>query len=387
MFIARISKGRSIREVINFSLAGPVMYTVTWFCVFGSAGLRMERRATELVALGVELEDNPEMFGAERFGCYDPPATFDYPCGASNDTCTYLNSDGAAIGPVCIMGEVGQDNMWFLVLDQYYDFGTALSLLSLFAIAVYFVTSSDSGSLVVDHLASNGSEEHHVLQRVFWAFTEGAVATALLVAGGNKALSALQAASIVCGLPFTLFLCFMMVSLYRICANETLVAKKGPQPAAKEFALPCYGGVFNILDRIFSFGVANAEREASMPTPSGADAADFFKNLLLPVVHFHVVKHRMNPAAKTSNILYTVILGALMYGSLCLGIVAAAKEGEGYGAVALWAYLGAASVIAGLRNQVRESVDIPGTIVEDFVASFFLFPNVLQQMVVATTSE
>ena len=74
--------------------------------------------------------------------------------------------------------------------------------LSLVALTIYFVTSSDSGSLIVDHLASNGHEDHHWAQRVFWAFTEGAVATALLVAGGSRALAALQAASIVFGLPF-----------------------------------------------------------------------------------------------------------------------------------------------------------------------------------------
>ena len=58
-----------------------------------------------------------------------------------------------------------------------------MSGISIFALAVYFITSSDSGSLVVDTLASNGAEEHHWIQRVFWALTEGALATGLLVAG------------------------------------------------------------------------------------------------------------------------------------------------------------------------------------------------------------
>jgi choline-glycine betaine transporter len=74
------------------------------------------------------------------------------------------------------------DMAWFNVLfsfsfplDFEYGFGPFLSWLSLFSVAVYFVTSSDSGSLIVDHLASNGFEDTHWLQRVFWAFTEGAV--------------------------------------------------------------------------------------------------------------------------------------------------------------------------------------------------------------------
>mmetsp|Transcript_14103 Transcript_14103/g.16323 ORF Transcript_14103/g.16323 Transcript_14103/m.16323 type:complete len:115 (-) Transcript_14103:38-382(-) len=79
-------------------------------------------------------------------------------------------------------------------------FGPFLSGLSLITLAIYFITSSDSGSLVVDILASNGATEHQWIQRVFWAVTEGAVACALLIAGDTQALKALQAASIVFGL-------------------------------------------------------------------------------------------------------------------------------------------------------------------------------------------
>lgn len=93
-----------------------------------------------------------------------------------------------------------------------------MSGLSIFVLGIYFITSSDSGSLVVDTLASNGAEEHHWLQRVFWSLTEGAVATGLLVAGGSDALSSLQAASIVFGLPFNFFIFFMCYTIHRMCA-------------------------------------------------------------------------------------------------------------------------------------------------------------------------
>ena len=55
-------------------------------------------------------------------------------------------------------------------------FGTFLSGLTIFTLGLYFITSSDSGSLVVDILASNGATEHHWIQRVFWAVTEGGTA-------------------------------------------------------------------------------------------------------------------------------------------------------------------------------------------------------------------
>lgn len=57
--------------------------------------------------------------------------------------------------------------------ENFGGFGPFLSGLSIFTLAIYFVTSSDSGSLIVDILASNGSTEHHWIQRVFWALTEG----------------------------------------------------------------------------------------------------------------------------------------------------------------------------------------------------------------------
>merc|ERR1712176_662561 len=107
--------------------------------------------------------------------------------------------------PICKFKRSKDTQAWFNVMNSFSypdsnnfgGFGSCPCGFSLFTLAIYFVTSSDSGSLVVDILASNGRTEHHWIQRVFWAITEGAVATALLVAGGPEALRALQAAGIV----------------------------------------------------------------------------------------------------------------------------------------------------------------------------------------------
>ena len=74
----------------------------------------------------------------------------------------------------------GKNDMWFDVMEQYGDLGTFLSTLSMISLILYFVTSSDSGSLVIDCLSANGDPEPPVIQRIFWALTEGATATALL---------------------------------------------------------------------------------------------------------------------------------------------------------------------------------------------------------------
>ncbi len=83
-------------------------------------------------------------------------------------------------------------------------------------LTLYFVTSSDSGSLVIDSLSANGHPDPPILQRIFWALTEGACATGLLVAGGADALKALQSTSIAAGLIYTILLNFMTISLWRL---------------------------------------------------------------------------------------------------------------------------------------------------------------------------
>ena len=80
----------------------------------------------------------------------------------------------------------------FFRLQLHFYLGTFLSILSLIGLILYFVTSSDSGSLVIDSLSANGHPDPPTLQRIFWALTEGACATALLVAGDTKALNALR---------------------------------------------------------------------------------------------------------------------------------------------------------------------------------------------------
>ena len=79
---------------------------------------------------------------------------------------------------------------------------------------VFFVTSSDSGSLVVDSITAGGKLDAPVPQRVFWATMEGLIAMALLVGGGADALGAIQAIAVSVGLPFTVIMIVMLISLY-----------------------------------------------------------------------------------------------------------------------------------------------------------------------------
>jgi BCCT family betaine/carnitine transporter len=161
MFIARVSKGRTVREFITAVLIVPTTVTVIWMSVFG--GLAIDQVVNQVGTLGAN-------------GLRDVP----------------------------------------LAMFEMFDalpMGTLLSIIAVILVLVFFITSSDSGSLVIDSITAGGKVDAPVIQRVFWAFMEGAIAVALLWIGGTEAIAALQAGAISSALPFTVILLMMCVSL------------------------------------------------------------------------------------------------------------------------------------------------------------------------------
>jgi len=104
----------------------------------------------------------------------------------------------------------------FVMLEEF-PLPMFTSVLSIVLIVTFFVTSSDSGSLVVDMITSGGAEDPPVWQRIFWAVTQGLIAVVLLVAGG---LSALQTAALTSGLPLAVVMLFICAGLYRALTRE-----------------------------------------------------------------------------------------------------------------------------------------------------------------------
>lgn len=179
IFIARISKGRTVREFILGVLLLPTVLTFLWMSVFGGTAMFME--------LG-DLQGT-------------------------------------------ISGAVDENvaTALFVMLQQL-PLTAITSFVGIVLVVVFFVTSSDSGSLVVDSLTSGGKLDSPVPQRVFWAVTEGVVAAALLLGGG---LQALQTAAITTGLPFAVVLLVMCYSLYRGLSQE-LAMIEGQKLSARE---------------------------------------------------------------------------------------------------------------------------------------------------------
>ncbi|MPY76929.1 MAG: BCCT family transporter [Actinophytocola sp.] len=165
VFIARISRGRTVREFVTGVLVVPTVVTFLWFTAFGGTALHRE-----LFGGGGLIED-----------------------GA-------VDTNGALFG---LLSELPA--------------GTALVAGSIILIVLFFVTSSDSGSLVVDMLASGGDVDPPKWSRVFWAVLEGLVAIALLLAGG---LTALQTVSITIAMPFSFVMVAMCVATWRELSAE-----------------------------------------------------------------------------------------------------------------------------------------------------------------------
>jgi len=159
MFIARISKGRTVREFVLAVLFLPSLFSFFWMSVFGGS------------ALFVELETSGTLVAA-------------------------VNENVATA---------------IFELFSYYPLTPLMSIVGVVLVVTFFVTSSDSGSLVIDHLTSGGKHDVPVTQRIFWAVTEGAVAAVLLIGGG---LGALQTAAIAAGLPFAFVLLLMCYTVY-----------------------------------------------------------------------------------------------------------------------------------------------------------------------------
>ncbi|QEQ96917.1 BCCT family transporter [Neptunomonas concharum] len=161
MFIARVSSGRTIREFLIAVLLIPTSVTIIWMSVYG----------------GIAIDQVMNGIGA-------------------------LGTDGLTSVPLAM----------FQMFDEM-AMGNILSVIAIILVLVFFITSSDSGSLVIDSITAGGKIDAPVPQRIFWASVEGAIAAALLWIGGTEAIQALQAGAISTGLPFTIVLLLMCLSL------------------------------------------------------------------------------------------------------------------------------------------------------------------------------
>jgi hypothetical protein len=384
LFTARISKGRTIAEVVTYSLVVPVCICFLWFCTWGGIGLRQARQALELIKLG------GESFGDEGYFLVDG-STFCYNVPQEdlivNGTTVFTNSI-PGVTPVCTFDSTHPTAAFFNVLysfsfpdDFESGFGPFLAGLSIISTVIFFVTSSDSGSFVVDYLAANGNMDHHWLQRVFWSTTEGACAMALILAGGSNSLQALQAASIIAGLPFTVFLLYLLQSTVIMCEQATMSEDMWLDMERKEFQMPCYGGVLNFFEFLFSLGRVHEERvKRCMHLPTFYQVVEFSMGLVLPFVPLAEVLSVMNPkpTSRLTNLALTTAFAA--FHVAWIGLFASVGKSSGLRAFAYGAFLINGVILTNVKNAFRTRHAIHGNFLGDFITSTFMFPQVLCQL-------
>lgn len=164
-FIARISKGRTIREIAVGTIILPTLIITFAMTILGATGVFLNDAYQGVISNAISANIATAMFEMIR---------------------VLVNQ------PVMQM---------------------VLYCIAILAIVLFFVTSSDSGSLVVDNLTSGGKEDSPKTQRVFWAVMEGVIALSVLLLGGERALKTLQSAVVITGFPFAILLMIMMFSL------------------------------------------------------------------------------------------------------------------------------------------------------------------------------
>ncbi len=168
MFIARISKGRTVREFMLCALIAPTAVCALWMSTFGGAAIDM------------------------------------------------LNAGGAEGVKATVIDSYKPEGALFGFLKEL-PLYSIVSPIALVLIVIFFVTSSDSGSLVIDTITAGGKMDAPVVQRVFWCTLEGLVAIALLLGGG---LAALQGAAVSTGIPFTIVVLLMCYTVYKALQTE-----------------------------------------------------------------------------------------------------------------------------------------------------------------------
>ena len=164
-FIARISKGRTIRQIALGVIALPTIAVTFAMTVLGAPGMFINNLHNGVIEKAVESNVATSLFEMYSY------------------------------------------------ITHSHILQMVLSVVTVVAIMIFFVTSSDSGSLVVSNLTSGGRSNPPIPQRVFWAFMEGTIAISVLLIGGEAALSTLQSATVILGLPFSIILLMVIFSL------------------------------------------------------------------------------------------------------------------------------------------------------------------------------
>ena len=182
MFIARISRGRTIRQFVTGVLLVPSLVSLVWFAIFGGTAIKLQQQGTD------------------------------------------------------IGGSGGVEGQLFAVLGEL-PLATIASVVVMVLVAIFFVSGADAASIVMGTLSERGTAKPRRRTVVFWGVATGAVASVMLLVGGSDALTGLQTITIVAALPFVVVLIGLAVALVRDLREDPLVVRRQYAVEAVEAAV------------------------------------------------------------------------------------------------------------------------------------------------------
>jgi choline/carnitine/betaine transport len=182
MFIARISRGRTIRQFVTGVLLVPSLVSLVWFCIFGGAAIDVQRDGTDIAGAGAS------------------------------------------------------ESQLFALLEAF-PAATVASILVMVLVGIFFVSGADAASIVMGSLSERGTDEPRRSTVVFWGVATGSVAAVMLLAGGSDALSGLQSLTIVVAVPFVLVMVGLCVSLVKDLRSDPVIVRRQYAVEAVEAAV------------------------------------------------------------------------------------------------------------------------------------------------------
>jgi choline-glycine betaine transporter len=182
MFIARISRGRTIRQFVAGVLLVPSVVSLVWFCVFGGAAIDIQKAGVDLA------------------------------------------------------GEGSVEAQLFSLLDQY-PIAIVASILVIILVAIFFVSGADAASIVMGSLSERGTIEPSRPTVIFWGAATGAVAAVMLLIGGADALTGLQTITILAALPFVLVMVGLAAALVKDLRKDPMMVRRRYASQAVEMAV------------------------------------------------------------------------------------------------------------------------------------------------------
>lgn len=373
-----------------FSLVVPIGYCIFWFCVWGGIGLRQSRQALELLVLGQTYFNNSAHFlvdGSEV--CFNVP---------QDD----IQVDGEAIftnflpgvTPVCMMDAVNYRAVPFNVLNSFTfpdtfggnGLGNFLCFLFLFCCSIFFVAVADSSTFVVDCIASNGRKNFHWSRRLIWACTTG-VQASLIISSRTEPVTVLKPIIFLCCFPLTILIAYLAQSIVLLCeAAEKIEADDEEEeaeylfPNQPEFGMPIYGGVFNTMEYVLSFGRVNPARvEKQMHRASTAQIVEFIKGLVVPFISLNQILSKAYPQNPKTNTALVACYG-VCYTAFVSVSIASVSAYPGLLGMAWTLLLVTGIQLAVVRSGFRSLYNVRSNYMADVTCSLLFWPQVLSQM-------